>query len=102
VGQNDHQRTKVTDSAEKSIFLAALEHESPAERERYVRQACGGDAQLRRAVEDLLAAHGRTDSPLDRMPCPIGAARAKWEAASLPDDTGEPEGTPAKALPRDP
>ena len=41
----------------ESIFFAALEKKTAAERADYLDQACGGDAELRRRVERLLEAH---------------------------------------------
>src|SRR5262249_58265517 len=46
-------------TSEKSIFLAALEQESPEERAAYLDRTCGGDDRLRGAVEEMLAAHPR-------------------------------------------
>ena len=40
-----------------TIFAEALERTDPAERAAYLDRACGGDADLRRRVEALLAAH---------------------------------------------
>ena len=54
-----------------SLFHAALEME-PAERDRFLAGACGGDEGLRREVTDLLSNHqasGILDrSPADRIP----------------------------------
>lgn len=58
-------------SSEKSIFLSALERESPDEREAYLDEACGDDAKLRSSVEALLAAHEREDNPLDASPAEL-------------------------------
>ena len=55
-------------SSEKSIFLSALEHERPADRDAYLREACGDDPQLRAAVEGLLAAHERRTTPWIMFP----------------------------------
>ncbi|HNQ91126.1 MAG TPA: protein kinase, partial [Verrucomicrobiota bacterium] len=41
----------------REIFADAIELRDPAERERYLEQACGGDVQLRGIVDSLLAAH---------------------------------------------
>jgi hypothetical protein len=41
----------------ESIFFAALEKKTAAERADYLDQACGGDAPLRLRVEQLLEAH---------------------------------------------
>ena len=40
-----------TSSSAESIFFAALEKTSPAERAAYLDEACRGDADLRRRVE---------------------------------------------------
>ena len=41
---------------ERDILLAALEKPQPFEREAYLAEACGGDAELRCRVEALLLA----------------------------------------------
>jgi hypothetical protein len=45
---------------EEEIFHAALDIVDPAQRDAYVREACGADLELRRDVEELLQAHERT------------------------------------------
>ena len=40
----------------KDLFLAALDHESPEARQQFLDEACGGNAALRRRVEELLQA----------------------------------------------
>lgn len=57
-------------SAQKSIFLQALEEETPAARRAYLQAACGSDTALRASVEELLAAHLEPENLLDR---PIAA-----------------------------
>src|SRR5262249_5544362 len=42
-------------------FLAAVERADPKERESYLQQACGDDAQLRLRVEALLRRHDQPD-----------------------------------------
>jgi len=49
----------------KSIFLSAVEDHSPEQWSAYLDEACRGDAELRRRVETLLAAHQGKDSLLD-------------------------------------
>ena len=39
-----------------TLFTEALERSDPAERSAYLDRACRGDADLRRRVEELLAA----------------------------------------------
>src|SRR5688572_2729910 len=50
----------------KDVFLDAIEIDSPGERAAFLDHACGGDADLRRRAEALLAAHERPESLLDR------------------------------------
>src|SRR5437667_8649350 len=48
-----------------TIFSAALDRESPAERAAYLDAACGPDAALRERVEALLRAHDRAGGFLE-------------------------------------
>jgi eukaryotic-like serine/threonine-protein kinase len=48
------------------IFLSALDFAAPADRAAHLDATCGGDAELRRGVEILLAAHDRAGSFLER------------------------------------
>jgi serine/threonine protein kinase/WD40 repeat protein/tetratricopeptide (TPR) repeat protein len=57
--------------SEESIFVAALEKPTPAERAAYLQEACAGNDQLRRRVEALLSAHDQSGDLLD--PPPLGA-----------------------------
>src|SRR5262249_31995749 len=52
--------------SDESIFLAALEQPSPAARDAYLDAACGSDADQRRRVERLLAAHPNVGSFLEQ------------------------------------
>src|SRR5947207_1507561 len=49
----------------ESILAAAVEMSSEAERRRFVDQACGGDGELRRRVEQLVEDHFRAGSFLE-------------------------------------
>jgi hypothetical protein len=51
----------------KEIFHDALER-APAERSRFVAEACGGDAALQAEVERLLAAHDQAGSFIEQSP----------------------------------
>ena len=42
---------------ERAIFNEAAEIQSPEERKAYLDKACGDDAELRAAVEELLRLH---------------------------------------------
>src|SRR5262245_34209871 len=50
----------------ESLFWSALALPSPEERARYLDRACGGDAQLRGRVEELLAAYPKVEAFLER------------------------------------
>ena len=52
-------------ASEKSIFMAAIEINCPAERDAYLEHVCGGNEELRAAVDDLLESHQRCGSMLD-------------------------------------
>src|SRR5246127_180881 len=62
---------------EQSIFLTALELATPAEREAYLRGACGSNEVLRAAVAGLLAAHERAGNILDAPPVAAGGTVAQ-------------------------
>ena len=50
----------------ESIFFAALEKKTGAERSAYLDQACGGDCALRLRVQRLLDAHPQAEDFLSR------------------------------------
>jgi eukaryotic-like serine/threonine-protein kinase len=63
--------------SDETIFAAALQWETPAQRAAYLDEACAGDADRRRRVEDLLRASDDAGTFLDRpvgQPKPPGAA----------------------------
>jgi hypothetical protein len=45
------------DTNAKAIFYEAIDRAAPDERNAYLSEACGQDAQLRARVDDLLRAH---------------------------------------------
>ena len=57
----------------KAIFIAALDHEPGAKRAAQLDAACGQNAELRRRVEDLLAAHERAHEVLGDGGQPFGS-----------------------------
>ncbi|MBW3599199.1 MAG: serine/threonine protein kinase, partial [Planctomycetes bacterium] len=64
----------------RAIFLAAVDKPPQAEREAYLAEACGDDAELRRRVEALLAACNEPASFLER---PAVAADPQEAAPTL-------------------
>src|SRR5215468_10309047 len=83
----------MTTSSAESIFFAALEKASPAERAAYLDEACQGDADLRRRVERLLEAHPQVGSFLEQ---PLAGnvaneARASGDRAAEASDRPERE-----------
>jgi WD40 repeat protein/serine/threonine protein kinase len=59
---------RATPSSEQSIFLAALERKTPAERAAYVQGACGGNEALCAEVQALLDAHQGSNDFLEQAP----------------------------------
>ena len=59
----------------KALFLDALERPDPAERLGFLDRECGEDADLRRRVDQLLAAHDHPAAALElpQAPEPTGA-----------------------------
>jgi eukaryotic-like serine/threonine-protein kinase len=60
-------------SSLESIFFAALEKQTPSERAAFLDDACAGNAELRRTVERMLAAHAEAGTFLE-SPAPGLAA----------------------------
>src|SRR5262245_52006688 len=82
-------------SPAEALFFAALEKADPTERAAYLDEACAGDADLRRRVDRLLAAHpkvGRFLEQAPKEPNPTGAFVSPPEANALPDGTTESNG----------
>ncbi len=51
----------------KSLFLAAIDIESDAERAAFLQEACGDNNQLQEEIESLLDAHGNPPEVLKRI-----------------------------------
>jgi serine/threonine protein kinase len=67
----------------RDVFDAALE-ESSAARDTFLRRACDGDAELERAVGNLLVAYGAAESFLETSPGIRMVRMAATESASGP------------------
>ena len=76
--------------SEREIFLAAIEIADPAERAAYVDQACGGDADLRAQVKELLETHDQTSRFLETPAAAMEAARTET-VVSDPAEDGDPD-----------
>ncbi|MCU0979820.1 MAG: serine/threonine protein kinase [Pirellulaceae bacterium] len=57
---------------EKSIFLDALDIESPSDRAAYLEVACQGNPELAASVSALLREHEREGNPIDKPVSPVG------------------------------
>jgi serine/threonine protein kinase len=77
--------------SERDLFIAALERDSPAEREAYLAQACGSDADLRRRVDRLLRLHADAGSFLEQ-PAPA-------PGETVDPVPGGPDGEPGQVDP---
>src|SRR4051794_9944516 len=71
-------------NGEQSIFLAALELKTSAERAAYLKGACGDDARLLANVQGLLAAHEQGDNFLDNPPFAAPATSDEHHVAERP------------------
>ena len=76
---------------ELDLFTEALNRADPAERAAFLDQACAGNADLRRRLEELLAGHARVGSPLDRPPVAPGEL-----GNCRPADSGFDRSVPAR------
>ncbi len=65
----------------KQIFASAVERD-PSARVAFLDEACGGDAEMRREVESLLAAH-QTSDPFLETPAAIASAASAPQARGL-------------------
>jgi serine/threonine protein kinase/Leucine-rich repeat (LRR) protein len=72
---------------DEAIFTAALEKADPAARAAYLTEVCAGDAQRRRRLEGLLAAHASAASFLE-LP-PVGPSPRPLSPAAGEKGTGD-------------
>ncbi len=86
-------------SPAESVFFAALAKDDPVERAAYLNEACGADADLRRQVDRLLAAHPQVGSFLQdddaAHPSPRGGVGREVRGGATVDEVraSEPPGT---------
>ena len=70
---------------EEQVFLAALDLPDAAARAAYLDEACGGDAEFRRQVEALLAAHFRSGAVPGRAGGRAAAGRLRRDDVTVHD-----------------
>ncbi|MHC4403941.1 MAG: protein kinase domain-containing protein [Planctomycetota bacterium] len=80
----------------ETIFLAALQKETPDERSAYLDEVCGDDAELRERVLALLHAHEEAGSFLAKPPVELAATAMSDDACERPE--APPEETPLDFL----
>src|SRR5208337_3567721 len=83
---------------EQSIFLAALEKSTPAERSAWLDQACGADTALRQRIETLLSRHDDVGSFLERPPAELQLAQS---VVTTGDPSEAPKSAPEPAISSD-
>ena len=72
-----------TPRSAKSIFLEAVEKHQSDKWEAFLDGACGGDAEMRLRVEDLLNAHRESDSLLDQSEATVDFPRGEAEPGAM-------------------
>ena len=70
--------------SEAEIFAEALRFPTPDERAGYVKEAAGGDEQLRQRVEALLRAHDNAGGFLDNPPVAVAASTIAVTTGMVP------------------
>src|SRR5437899_2948918 len=90
---------------ECDIFMAVLEKRSRKERQAFLDEACGANAELRRRIESLLRSHNDAGSLLEhpaigeaatvapcqgQIPTDFGASFESVQALSHPPQSGDP------------
>lgn len=73
----------MTDLKERTIFLEAIDRETVLAMYGYIAEACGGNIELKARVENLLAAHLKSEGLLDQpLFCPPPANLAETQNLS--------------------
>ena len=78
---------------DETLFAAALEKQSPAERSAFLDEACADDPAMRQRVEALLHAHEKAGDYLERPAIAqmAGGAAPAQDATAALDPAGRPE-----------
>ena len=80
----------------EAVFFAALEKQTPEERGRYLNEACGGDANLRRTVEELAPTRSMSRHPLFQVRLTL--QNLERDTVSLPQPDAGSGQAPAGAV----
>src|SRR5262249_14263099 len=80
---------EAADMNERSIFMAALERDTPDQRSSYLDEACAGDTALRQRVEALLQSHEQAGDFLGK-PAPERLAEELANSAKGGETRAEP------------
>lgn len=85
---------------EKSIFLDALDIESPSDRAAFVEAACQGNPELLASVSALLREHEREDNPIDKPIASGGRLQldSMHETGAPPSQSGHAYQTPGTMI----
>lgn len=83
----------MTHPNEQSLLLSAIEIDDPVRRQAFLDSACGDDKQLRRRLDELLAAHAEPIGPFDQL----AALSAAFQGVSTSPSIGRRVG-PYKLL----
>ncbi|HEY8902646.1 MAG TPA: serine/threonine-protein kinase, partial [Chthoniobacterales bacterium] len=74
-------------SPEEAIFFEALQRDAPAERERFLHEACAGNPSLREQVERMLAAQDRADTFFQKVGAQLNPHEWLPEAKTYTDES---------------
>ncbi len=85
----------------RTLFLDALEIENLQQREAFLSRICGHDAELRREVEELLAAEALSGRFLPKTPAVLGSAAPVLELADAMSPLGAITADPPTEKPGD-
>ncbi len=86
--------------SEKSIFLDALDIESPSDRAAFIEAACQGNPELLASVSALLREHEREDNPIDKPIASGGRSHlsSENETGTLASRAGHPYHAPGTMI----
>ncbi|MEO1998400.1 MAG: serine/threonine-protein kinase, partial [Planctomycetaceae bacterium] len=88
---------------QEAIFSEALKKNTPTERDKFLAQACGDNAELRRELEALLSAHNDAGSFLEKPPVELETSETILHSDSQRSETpGKARPTTRRAVSEEP